>query len=56
MNAGLIKHPREWSTDHTSVVWMLKTAVNGLQLVCPVVAFTSEIDIPPKKAFALGSA
>ena len=56
MCAGPLKLPHEWSTDHTSVVWVLKPTVNGFQIVRPVVVFTSEIDIPPNKAFVLGSA
>ena len=56
MCAGPLKLPREWSTDHTSMVWVFKPTVNGFGLVRPVVVFTSEIDIPPNKAFVLGSA
>ena len=56
MSAGALQRPHEWSSEHTSLVWMVKSTVNGFQPVRPVIAFISEIDIPPKKAFLLGSA
>ena len=55
MNAGSLLPPREWCSDNTSLVWMVRATVNGFQAVRPVIVFTAEIDIPPKKAFVLKS-
>ena len=55
MSAGTLMTPRKWCSDNTALVWMVKSTVNGFQPVRPVIAFTSEIDIPPKKAFVLKS-
>lgn len=50
-NAGCRMPPEYWVTKFTDVVWQLKSTVNGIQPVRPVIALTIDIDLPPKTAF-----
>ena len=56
VNAGKCYPVNEWATPYTNLVCVVKTTVNGMSPVRPIIVFNQELEIPPHKALVLAGA